>query len=229
MSEQRRDRPESARRGLEDLYKRVADAEPDPATDRMIRARAEAAAAPSARHHRVLAWGGGLAVAACLVVAVGIGLQLDPPGPTLPEPVPPPPGESTSGTSEVDAAGAGFRADEEAAEAEPVGAARAPAESGGAHRLERKAEPDAAGDDRRRAQAQAPAANELREIAPARQRLADSLEPLPPEVWLERIETLVEAGRLETARAMLEAFRAQYPEEAVPEALEQLSRKQSGE
>lgn len=229
MSEHRPDMPETERRRLEDLYRCAADAEPEAGIDRMIRARAHAATGASARHRRVLAWGGGLATAACLVVAVGIGLQLDPPGSALPEPASPPPEESTSGTRAADTAGAGFRADDEAAEVESLGAARAPMESERARRLERKAEPATDDDARRRAQAPVPADKELREAPPASQRLSDSLEPLPPEVWLERIEALVEAGRLETAREMLEAFRAQYPEETVPEELEQLSRQQSGD
>lgn len=241
MSSQRPDMTESERKRLETLYRRAADAEPDPGIDRMIRARA--AAHPVSGHRRVLVWGGGLAAAACLVLAVGIGLQVGPPAPQAP-PTPsmemdvalPP----ESGARQEDAFKAGDKAAAEEDSRELSGASVTGSRVRREPQLEAEPEPQAEArveprdfvtpsssrDDRARSRERQTAAPPK----PAALRsVPEQIELLPPGPWLERIRELVAAGKTETAREMLEAFRKQYPDETIPAELEALFRQQSGD
>ena len=50
------------------------------------------------------------------------------------------------------------------------------------------------------------------------------MSQLPPEKWLDRLEELRRAGRLDEARAGLSAFRSRYPDYSLPPSLQNLAR-----
>ncbi len=111
----------------------------------------------------------------------------------------------------------------------PVPDASPPAERDAATAKTRLMERQAAEPMRREARSVAPAAAEPAEeteadaaaprLANEAMSIAEDADDLAPEQWLEDIRALVEAGRLEAARASLDAFREAWPDYPVPDGL----------
>jgi len=214
MTEHRNDKHDAA---LEALYREAGDVEPDAGLDRIIRARADQAARAGRSPGR-LPWLGGLITASVAIVAIAVVLQQSPPG----EPVPGSPAPQASDEAEAFTApsiGAGAdlelsarrqrarsetQSDADTAQAEPPpSAARAndDRQVTEQHRAARLGDIVA----ERAFNASEPAPSASKEVTP------------DPDAILAGIDELIERNDIDHARELLEAFRREYPDHAVPE------------
>lgn len=201
---------------LGELYRSAGDIEPGAQLDRIIRARAAQAAERSRpRRH---AWLGGLATASVAVLAVTIAIRqpapvegeaIGPPSaprqasPPMPAAERAPNGESKAATS----ADAGRYAD-------PQRVAPAPAET------DRIAEPAAAAQSRERLAAPATDRSVVTGSRIAELEAAGSNDGSEPEAPLiAQLRALIEAGKVDQARRLLERARADGRDIALPEDL----------
>lgn len=215
MTEDNRQKPDPTR--LDQLYRQAAHAEPDSRIDEAVLGKARRAASRTRRSglRHPGAWGVGLAAAASLVLAVGLVSQYGwQPAPEsdhrkqfraraemeqADEPSAPAADDSIRRRDAEEPA-----AIKESAELNrvQVTGARAPEEAGREDQESREAKVD-----------------ETEMAAPT---LDDGGDRIRPEVWLERIRDLSEAGQMESAREELHAFQETHPEVEIPQDLREL-------
>jgi hypothetical protein len=212
---------------------------PDPATDRLVLARARAAiAAPersasAGRFDRSPRWAVPLALAATLVLSFVLVLQMESRDVTAP-----PAGEvaadaASDAAAPAPAAATGAKAGDDAAAAmaESASAGAPVATAREATRVAPDAAPAApppapAALPQPTAVLQAPAATQRAAAAvsaAAELRYEAAADEETPQAWLARIERLQAAGDIETARRELAAFRERHPQWALPEGLRALT------
>lgn len=215
MTEDRHHNPDIQR--LEQLYHQAADAEPLRDVDNAVLTQAHRAASGSRRLalRHPGAWGAGLAAAASLVLAVGLVFQY---------------GWQPAPESER------LRQFRARAEMEQADKPSAPAAGDGIKRQD-GGEPMAIEESAELNRVQVTGARNRQESAREEQKSRESErdevrlaapvpttedEQLGPEEWLERIRGLAEAGKMDSAREELRAFREIHPDVEVSQDIQAL-------
>lgn len=214
MTENNRHNPDSTR--LEQVYRQAADAEPDSRIDEAVLGKARGAASGPRRGglRHPGTWGVGLAAAASLVLAVGLvfqyGWQPAPESEQLKQ------FRARAEMERVDKPSAPAAGDSRKLEdAEEPAAIQESAELNGVQVTGARAREKVDGDGRGSRKTEA---DEARMAAPPP---VEEGERLSPEVWLERIRALSEAGKLDEARKEMRNFRDTHPSIKIPAEIQE--------